>query len=419
MTTPSDAIELTLDWRQRAHKLAESLVARSILRSEEWREAVQETPRHLFVPFSAVANGQPVGADTDIADIGVQNVWLDRVYSDETIVVQRRPHVSDGGTEEIWLPTSSSTMPSLMVDMLEALDVAHGQRVLEIGTGTGYNAALLCHRLGSDNVVSIDIDPRLVRNAHTPLERLGYAPTLIAGDGLDGAPQYGPYDRIIATCAVPYVPQAWISQLAPGGSMLINLRGDITGVLCLLTKHSNDDEVIGPVIRDGGNFMWLRQSVDNPLRDNESTPTIHARNVARRFTSVPPGFILENPHFGWLLQLELPGLRIVSATEVFDPVAKNSAPGLLLYGQDGTHAQAFLAAEKNGLHRVIQGGGPGRLWDTVETAYHTWQQTNHPDPRRFGVVANLTTQFAWLDDDMSWLRWPLNFPRRSEPAPTS
>ncbi|MGH3915986.1 MAG: rRNA adenine N-6-methyltransferase family protein, partial [Pseudonocardiaceae bacterium] len=87
------------------------------------------------------------------------DTWLNRVYSDSTLVVQRRL-AREGGVAA--LPTSSSTMPSLMIDMLEALDVREGHRVLEIGTGTGYNCALLAHRLGGDNVVSIDLDPTLV-----------------------------------------------------------------------------------------------------------------------------------------------------------------------------------------------------------------------------------------------------------------
>lgn len=68
-------------------------------------------------------------------------------------------------------------MHSLMARMLEALDVRDGDRVLEIGTGTGYNAALLCHRVGSHNVVSIDIDPALIAAARSRLASLGHHPT--------------------------------------------------------------------------------------------------------------------------------------------------------------------------------------------------------------------------------------------------
>ncbi|MGQ0776800.1 MAG: hypothetical protein ACT4NY_20680 [Pseudonocardiales bacterium] len=131
--------------RRGASALADSLAERGILRSEGWRVAVEQTPRHLFVPAgtsttAAASPAQAAGIDT----------WLDEVYSDLTLVVQRRPLPSGraAGGEQAALPTSSSTMPSLMVEMLEALDLHDGYRVLEIGTGTGYNAALLSHRLG-------------------------------------------------------------------------------------------------------------------------------------------------------------------------------------------------------------------------------------------------------------------------------
>lgn len=391
-----------MPWRERARALAECLAERGILRSEVWRAAVEQTPRHLFVPASTSATDAGLAAHE--ASVGT---WLDQVYSDSTFVVQRRSRPSgqaaDGdGTA---LPTSSSTMPSLMVEMLEALDVCEGHRVLEIGTGTGYNAALLSHRLGGENVVSIDIDPGLVQTARRRLKELGYAPTLVAGNGLAGVPDHGPYDRIIATCAVPEVPLAWIEQLASGGAMLINVRGEVAGVLCLLRKQ-DDDEVIGPVVRCGGDFMWLRRELNSPLRDKEPPTVITARRVARRFTPLSPTNVLSDRSLCWLLQLELPGLRMICSTEVFDPMNKVSRPGLLMYAEDGSHVQVVNEPETDGQHRVIQ-GGCRRLWDTVETAHESWVRLGNPDPHRFTIVANPTIQFVSLDGDTNWLRWPL------------
>ncbi|MGH3889571.1 MAG: methyltransferase domain-containing protein [Pseudonocardiaceae bacterium] len=390
-------------WRKRASALADSLAERGILRSEVWRAAVEQTPRHLFVPAStsttaAGSTAQEVSVDT----------WLDEVYSDVTLVVQRRslPSGQAGDGEPAALPTSSSTMPSLMVEMLEALDLHSGHRVLEIGTGTGYNAALLSYRLGAENVVSVDIDPGLVQTATQRLEELGHSPTLVTGDGLAGVPDHGPYNRIIATCAVPEVPLAWIDQLAPGGAMLINLRGEVAGVLCLLTKHDDDDEVIGPAVSSGGDFMWLRRELNSPLRDEESPTVISARKVARRLTVLSPTDVLGDRDFFWLLQLELPGLRMICSTEVFDPMNKVSRPGLHMYAEDGSHVQVINEPETDGQYRVIQ-GGCRRLWDTVETAHASWVRLANPAPHRFNVVANSTIQFVSLDSDTNWLRWPL------------
>lgn len=380
-----------MPWRERANALAEHLAERGLLRSEVWRAAVEQTPRHLFIP----------------ASISAVDTWLDQVYSDSTFVVQRRSHPSGQATDGVSteLPTSSSTMPSLMVEMLEALDFRDGHRVLEIGTGTGYNAALLCHRLGGEHVVSIDIDPDLVQTARQRLEELGYAPTLVAGNGLAGVPDHGPYDRIIATCAVPEVPLAWIEQLAPGGAMLINVRGEVAGVLCLLSKQ-DDDEVMGPVVRSGGDFMWLRRELNSPLRDKESSIVIGARRVARRLTALSPTDILEDSSFRWLLQLELPGLRMICSTEVFDPLDKVSRPGILMYAEEGSHAQVINEPETDGQYRVIQ-GGCRRLWDTVEAAHESWARLGNPNAHRFTIVANSTSQFVSPDSATNWLRWPL------------
>ncbi|MGH4016514.1 MAG: methyltransferase domain-containing protein [Gemmatimonadales bacterium] len=387
----------TIRWRERATALASNLAERGILRSEVWRAAVEQTPRHLFVPASSISN--EAGSVADNSDV---DIWLNNVYSDSTLVVQRK-QARDGGPA--WFPTSSSTMPSLMIEMLEALDVHDGHRVLEIGTGTGYNSALLAHRLGGDNVVSIDIDPDLVDAAKWRLGELGYSPTLIAGDGLVGAPGHGPYDRIIATCAVPEIPSAWIEQLAPGGAMLVNLRGYVIGVLCLLTKQ-NDNEVIGPVVRSGGDFMWLRQQLSDPLREQGSLKFIGARKVARTLTTISPANVLNSSDFLLMLQLELPGLRMISSTDVFDPMERRNRRGILMYAEDGSHAQVIDEPELDDQYRVIQGGAR-RLWDTVETAYELWVRLANPASHRFGVVANRTIQFVWLDNDMNWLRWPL------------
>ncbi len=189
--------------------------------------------------------------------------------------------------------------------------------------------------------------------------------------------------------------------------MLVNLRGEIAGVLCLLSKREDDDEVIGPALRCGGNFMWLRRQLDSPLRHEESSIVIGARKVARRLTSLAPANVLHGDGgFSRLLQLELPGLRMICPTEVFDPMEKASRPGLLMYTDDGAHTQVISNPEPDGYYRVIQ-GGYRRLWDTVEIAYESWNRLGNPDARCFSIVANPTVQFVSLGNDTSWMRWPL------------
>ncbi len=203
----------------RLHELAERFTASGTLRSPRWREVFIRTWRHPYVPSFYPELGAPCLLSIDPQR---RSEWLDAVYSDQTLItkvvqVPLSPALRPG-TYPVY--TSSSTMPSLVLSMLEALEVHDGQRVLEIGTGTGYNAALMCARLGSEHVTSVDIDPEFVELATERLAANGFTPTLDAVDGAEGYPPAAPYDRIIATCGVRAIPQAWLAQSRPGAVIL-------------------------------------------------------------------------------------------------------------------------------------------------------------------------------------------------------
>ncbi|CAL9576415.1 Protein-L-isoaspartate O-methyltransferase [Actinosynnema sp. ALI-1.44] len=168
--------------------------------------ALAATPRHLLVPTAH--RQQPDGTWTALDTAGAD---LDLAYSTTTLVTQ----LDDTGQ-----PTSTSTKPDLMIRMLELLDIHDDHRVLEIGTGNGYKAALLAHRLGDDHVHSIDLDPALVATARAGLAALDRHPRLAARDGAEGWPEHAPYDRIIATCSVPRIPWTWAEQAATGALLL-------------------------------------------------------------------------------------------------------------------------------------------------------------------------------------------------------
>ncbi|MEU8764802.1 methyltransferase domain-containing protein [Streptomyces sp. NPDC048659] len=139
--------------------------------------------------------------------------WADLVYPgpEDSTVTQ----VTDG------LPTSSLSCVSVVADMLDSLALEPGHRVLELGTGTGWNAALLAHRAGPDGrVVSVETDPALAAAAGHRLEQASADVDIRTGDGTTGAPDSGPYDRMIARYAVDTVPWTWIQQIRPGGRLV-------------------------------------------------------------------------------------------------------------------------------------------------------------------------------------------------------
>jgi protein-L-isoaspartate(D-aspartate) O-methyltransferase len=199
------------DWEQLAAAMTQNLIFRGELTDPAWQRAFLETPRHVFV----------------------RDHSLDDAYSLTALVTQWRTADQLGNKR----PTSSASAPGAVAVMLERLSVQDHHRVLEIGTRTGYNAALLCHRLGAANVYSNDIDPILIDQARLTLKTLGYHPTLAAADGYAGLADGVPYDRILATCAITHVPPEWIRQLADGGRIVAPIAGNSVNPFSLSTKQ--------------------------------------------------------------------------------------------------------------------------------------------------------------------------------------
>lgn len=188
--------------------------------------ALREVPRHLFLP------DRP----------------LEAVYRDEAVVIKRD---GDG------LPLSSSSQPAVMAVMLDQLGLEPGHRVLEIGAGTGYNAALIAHVVGpGGRVVTIDIEDDVVERARASLARAGYpGARVVCADGAGGFAAGAPYDRVIATVGVSELAPAWLAQLAPAGRIVVPL--DLRGVQRSVAFERRDGHWTSRSIRPCG-FLRLR-----------------------------------------------------------------------------------------------------------------------------------------------------------------
>lgn len=138
--------------------------------------------------------------------------WAAEVYGgpSDTAITQ----VRDGRA------TSSLSCQSVVVDMLDSLMPDPGHRVLELGTGTGWNAALLARRAGPGRVTSVETDPGLAATARTRLAAAGSGVTVVTGDGRRGHAPGSPYDRVESTYAVDTVPWEWVAQTRPGGRIV-------------------------------------------------------------------------------------------------------------------------------------------------------------------------------------------------------
>lgn len=161
--------------------------------------------------------------------------------------------------------------------MLQALELAGDERVLEIGTGTGYNAALLAERLGAGQVVSVDIDPDLVTQARERLEVAGYRPLVAVADGVNGYPDAGPYDAVIATCRLDFIPAAWLRQLQPGGVIVTPLGAGVV----VLRKGASADEGIGHFLSNAAYFMPLRHQAEPTVIGDLIQVALNGAGVSR------------------------------------------------------------------------------------------------------------------------------------------
>jgi len=393
---------LASEWMPRARKLAEGLVAAGKLRSAPWREAICAVARHELVPD--VLRRDPDGSwhRLDTATEQGQGEWLDQVYSNTALLTAVADHWESRSLR------SSSSMPGLMTRMLETLDVQDGNRVLEIGTGTGYNVALLAHRLGEANVFSVDVEPDLIDLARQRLARIGYRPTLVAADGAAGLAEHAPFDRIIATCAVPAVPWAWVEQTSPAGVILTDLKAARgAGSLVRLTRYP--DRAEGRLDSTYAAFMDLRhhpadQAPDRPRprRQPHSTPE-------KRTTTLNPRTPWESLVVWFLASFDLGAdisLGYGRPDENWKPTVTSITVG------DGSWAEVTLA-DDHGMHQVTE-GGPRQVWRIIENTHALWTQLGQPGWDRFGLTVTKDHQQVWLDTPTGAHTWSLASVQRRE-----
>ncbi|MGX2995688.1 methyltransferase domain-containing protein [Streptomyces sp. JNUCC 64] len=336
--------------------LARTLVDAGDLRDPEWRRAFEEVPRHVFVPYFYAPSGERISGD---------DRWFAAVHEDRSLVTHR----TDGAA------TSSSSQPSLMATMLEALAVREGMNVLEVGAGTGYNAALLAHRLGDDHVTTVDITEDITGPARERLATAGYQPTVITGDGSLGVSDRAPYDRVIVTCGLSSVPPALLQQLTDDGFLLAPLGNALARV-----HPTGPGAATGRFLPHGAFFMPLRHtSADGLPTRRPPLPTGPGRP-----STLLAATIADN-HFRFLAGIAVPGL-----TWQYDLSESGEITGARVWHPDGSIAHAYPDT-------TVTEAGPRPLWAALEEAYRTYRIEDRPTPDRYGVTITSESQRAWLD----------------------
>ncbi|MGW7428995.1 methyltransferase domain-containing protein [Streptomyces sp. NPDC054861] len=353
----------------------------------EWERAAWAVPRHHFLPTRIYLGGDLTPhTRTDAPD-----TWLRAAYAADSVVTQ----VNDGrdpGDGERWASSSASD-PSIVFRMLDMLQVADGHHVLEIGTGTGWNAGLLAHRVGSENVTTVEVDPVLATDADRRLRKLGLKPEVVSGDGARGHASSGPYDRVEATCSVRSVPRAWVEQTRPGGVVLTPWE---TPWLCyglLRLKVGGHGDASGRFFPHSAFMLMRNQRTD--LRIYRDVVRDDHQPEESRTTLSPWTVTGDDLAAQFAIGLQL---RDVWWTWHDDPDVDGVASRLWVATTDATSWAAVDWDGKSDDRFTVWQYGPRRLWNEVEAAHAWWTHAGRPGPERFGLdTAPGAREWVWLD----------------------
>ena len=336
----------------------------------QWAAAVGAVERKWFIPDRMwVDEGGYENIECVPIDRATEPArWLSAVYSDKVIVTQ----FDDGTTtwpEVGYRPTCSSSMPSAMLGMLDTLDVQDGDRVLEIGAGTGYNAALLAQRATA--VTTVEIDPTIAGHARAALRDVPNV-EVITADGAAGHRQTAPFDRVLATVSVRFgqFPYEWVAQTRPGGVIVTPIRTDMTSGPLVRFTVDQDGTATGRAVSTRVGFMelrahrtpsrWRRLRFDDPMADLSHT-------TLQPWTTL----LAEAP--AWAIAVAVPQCKF----DVWERTPERPHGVAWLVDTCSGSWASVIPAEENDQFEVRQ-HGPRRLWDEAEAAHRWWHQAGEP-----------------------------------------
>jgi protein-L-isoaspartate(D-aspartate) O-methyltransferase len=364
----------------------------------DWQERLA-VPRAPFIPAVVWVDDPATDGFVSVSREDNEARWRALAAADEPIVTQ----VDDGRTapgHRGLLPSSSGSQPSLVADMLDALDVHAGHRVLEIGTGTGWNAAILSVRVGErGHVVSVEVDSTVADNAGRVLASAGYTPMVVTGDGTQGYPPGAPYDRVVCTASVRSIPRPWIEQTCPDGVIVTPWGSDYGDDALTRLVVQQDDSAVG---RFGINLAFMR--VRDQRRDSVE-PTVDEWDAAEVTLTTRDGREL----FGMVTYTQAAftiGLRVPACyltvddtdddhrlIELHDARSRSWARVTLVRGQDPWTVHQF---------------GPRRLWYEVDAVYTWWCAAGRPTPDRYGLIVTPDgVHTVWVGAPDNGHRWPV------------
>lgn len=348
-----------------------------------WRAVFEMVSRDDFIPERFFDWDEETGRFRVVSRDVEPESWSRRIYDAEEAIVTQ---IDEGALNGPQLPSCSSSAPRVMARMLHALGPLDGGRVLEVGTGTGYNAALLSARLGSAHVASVEVDPGVAETARKALARAGYTPQLIVGDGRMGAPDAGPFDAVIVTCAVEAIARSWLEQ-CPAGRVIAPLARPWFSSACVVLDVR--DGIASGRFLDGFSFMRMR----GDTRDQSAPDTSGTLSVRGSVSLVRPNRVSSrvDPAAAFAVSLALPDCAYATT---FD----EDADSYILTAWDRAGSWATVEWTGDPDEYAVRQYGPRDLWDEISAVYRVWAATGQPYPDRYGITVTPHGEHTvWLD----------------------
>jgi protein-L-isoaspartate(D-aspartate) O-methyltransferase len=309
-------------------------------------DAFAAIPRHEFIgDFFEFDEGTKTWERISAHSPG----WLEKVYTNVQLVTSINQYNK---------PNVSSSMPGIMARMIQLLKLKPGERVLEIGTGTGYNAALLSHIVGNTCVTTIDINETLLADAQERLDRIvGPGVTVLFMDGRHLPETLEKFDAIIISASNQSIEPSWIRALNQHGRLILNWNKSFSKVFFELEKQ--EDGLIGNVASFSGDFMKLHDGngiAPISFRWDSKAPTLEETDFREE--------LLLNFNFGFFVQIHIPSLiynRFLSKTRKAYYYAVMDSRGRKVYFSTKISGDATLWREIKEAHeKFVSLGKPRR-----------------------------------------------------------
>ncbi|TDD68847.1 methyltransferase domain-containing protein [Actinomadura rubrisoli] len=353
----------------------------------DWRGPLGKVARHRFIPDTVWVEDGDRLLPVDRADD--ETAWLELCYANDFVVTQVDDGVPAGPGQVGREISSSASRPDVVARMLAALQVEPGMSVLEIGTGTGWNAALLAERLGADTVTSVEVDPVVADRARRVLWEAGYQVTVAAGDGVLGYPACAPFDRVIATVAADRVPRAWAEQTRPGGRVLVPWATDFHNGALVSFVVSRDGSMRGRIV---GNVAFMRLRDQRGKRASLDRDVRDVAGSRRSFTGLHPYDVLGEYNASLAIGLKVPHCKLI--------VTHDDGGAYTVWLVDPwSGSWASVEHQADAEKFPVRQSGDRDLWREVEDAYRWWDGLDRPAADRWGLTVTGEGQYVWLDTE--------------------